>query len=57
MQVKWSSKMDQTRWDRDPGSGSIWVGHPAIARGIIRFLNWLQRVRARFNTEASSRDR
>lgn len=39
--VKWSAKSDPTKWEPDKGSGSIWVGHPAIARAIIRFLNWL----------------
>lgn len=38
--IQWSAKNDPTSWK--PEGGSIWFGHPAIARGIIRLLNWFK---------------
>jgi hypothetical protein len=32
---------DPSEWKQS--GHSIWVGHPAIARGIVRFLEWLQK--------------
>jgi hypothetical protein len=45
--VHWSEPMDATSWSPPKGSGRIWVGHPAIARGIIRLLRWLSRAKRR----------
>jgi hypothetical protein len=42
--LKWSATMNPTSWEPEKGSGSINVGHPAIARGIVRFLWWLNRT-------------
>ena len=38
--VQFSQTLDPDKWD-DPQGHSVWVGHPAIARGIVRFLRWL----------------
>jgi len=36
-----SQQNDPNKWGRT--SHRIWVGHPAIARAIVRFLGWLVR--------------
>jgi hypothetical protein len=43
MTFQFSQKLDPTSWDTT--GGCIWVGHQAIARAIVRFLGWLERVR------------
>ena len=37
--VQFSQTLDHDKWE--PQGHSVWVGHPAIARGIVRFLRWL----------------
>jgi hypothetical protein len=38
--IQFSQTLDPEKWE-EPGGHSIWVGHPSIARGIVRFLRWL----------------
>lgn len=43
--IRWSKQSDPNNWNTE--GGSIWVGHPAIARGIVRLMCWAERMRMR----------
>lgn len=40
MTFKFSTVNDPSKWST---GRSVWVGHPAIARAIVRFLAWWSR--------------
>jgi hypothetical protein len=41
MTFYFSQQNDPNEWK--PTGRRVWVGHPAIARGIVRLLAWIQR--------------